>query len=151
ESIDSIAVRVDTRYSMTRVEALMTELMLQRHGTQDFFLTNSDTIRETITSASRTLSWLIAAIAVISLVVGGIGVMNIMLVSVVERTGEIGIRMAVGARRSDILMQFLIEAVLICLLGGVIGIALAYGAGFLAERWASEFRFDYSPLAALVA
>ena len=82
------------------------------------------------------MTLLISAIAVISLVVGGIGVMNIMLVSVAERTQEIGVRMAVGARQSDILKQFLIEAVLVCLVGGVLGIALALLIGFVFDMLA---------------
>ena len=80
-----------------------------------------------------TIQLFISSIAVISLVVGGIGVMNIMLVSVTERTQEIGIRMAVGARQGDIIMQFLIEALMLCLLGGAIGVGLAYGIGWLAN------------------
>src|SRR5690606_26499029 len=96
----------------------------------DFTLQNTDTIRETIQSTTQTLTLLISMIALISLVVGGIGVMNIMLVSVSERTKEIGVRMAVGARRSDIMRQFLIEAVLVCLVGGALGVALSFAFGW---------------------
>jgi len=151
DSIDSIAVRISDAYSMARVEALITEFLEGRHGTRDFFLMNSDTIRDTITSTSRTLTWLVSAIAIISLFVGGIGVMNIMLVSVTERTKEIGVRMAVGARRSDIVLQFLIEAVLVCLLGGALGVGLALGGGALAKPWLTEFRLSYSPAVATLA
>ncbi|MBO6254353.1 MAG: FtsX-like permease family protein, partial [Bacteroidaceae bacterium] len=88
-------------------------------------------IMETMNTVTGMLTMLLAAIAGISLVVGGIGIMNIMYVSVTERTKEIGLRMSVGARGIDILSQFLIEAVLICLTGGIIGIILGYGLGAL--------------------
>ncbi|MEG2750079.1 MAG: FtsX-like permease family protein, partial [Acinetobacter sp.] len=100
------------------------------------FTQNSDSIRETIQQTTATMTLLISAIAVISLVVGGIGVMNIMLVSVTERTQEIGVRMAVGARQSDILQQFLIEAILVCLLGGVLGVLLSLGIGQIIGHFA---------------
>ena len=128
--LNSIAVRVADDYDTAQAEAEITELITRLHGgTQDFFLQNTDTIRETIQSTSATLAVLISTIAIISLVVGGIGVMNIMLVSVSERTKEIGIRMAVGARRSDIMRQFLIEAVLVCFAGGAAGVALSFALG----------------------
>ena len=128
--LSSVAVRVADSYDMSQAEADITELLTRLHGGKtDFFLQNTATIRETIESTSQTLTLLISTIAVISLVVGGIGVMNIMLVSVSERTKEIGIRMAVGARRGDILRQFLIEAVLVCFVGGAAGVALSFGLG----------------------
>lgn len=101
----------------------------------DFSVMNQAEIIETASATSRALTSLLAAIAGVSLVVGGIGIMNIMLVSVTERTREIGIRMSVGARRRDILLQFLMEAVILSLLGGAIGIALAVGLCWALEAF----------------
>jgi ABC-type antimicrobial peptide transport system, ATPase component len=151
DNLDSIGVRVTDDYDMDQAEAEITALLISRHGTEDFFLSNSDTIRETITSTTQTLTYLVAMIAVISLVVGGIGVMNIMLVSVTERTKEIGVRIAIGARRSDIVSQFLIEAVMVCLVGGVLGILGALTGGYLIEEFASSVRLSFSTTAIVVA
>lgn len=150
--LNSIAVRIADDYDMAQAEAEITELLTRLHGgTQDFFLQNTDTIRETIQSTSATLSILISTIAVISLVVGGIGVMNIMLVSVSERTKEIGIRMAVGARRSDIMRQFLIEAILVCFAGGAAGVALSFALGQGLTAIVSGARLAYSTESIILA
>ncbi len=149
--LDSVTVQVADGYDMTEAQSQITRLMRQRHGVEDFFLQNSDTIRSTITSTTQTMTMLVAAIAVISLVVGGIGVMNIMLVSVTERTKEIGVRVAIGARRSDIIAQFLIEAVLVCLIGGLLGIGLALGGGALIGMLTSEVRLSFSTLSIVAA
>ena len=123
--IDSLTVKVKDEVESQTAEKSVISLLSAKHGKKDFFIMNSDTIKQTITSTTNTLTLLISSIALISLVVGGIGVMNIMLVSGTERTKEIGVRMAIGAKQRNILQQFLIEAILICLLGGVIGILLA--------------------------
>lgn len=101
-------------------------------------------LKKTIESTTNAMSLLISSIALISLIVGGIGVMNIMLVSVTERTKEIGIRMAIGAKQSNILQQFLIEAVLICLIGGTIGILLAMLLGLVFNSVATDFAMIFS-------
>jgi len=119
-----IADTASTDAALQGVTALLTGL----HGQQDFYTFNSNALRSLITQTSESLRLLMSSIAVISLLVGGIGVMNIMLVSASERTREIGVRMAVGARQADIRNQFLTEAVLICLVGGVLGIAIALAA-----------------------
>lgn len=141
----NITVRISDAVPSAAAEQGIVKLLTQRHGTQDFFVRNSDSIRQTIENTTKTMTLLISSIAVISLIVGGIGVMNIMLVSVTERTQEIGVRMAVGARQSDILRQFLIEAVLVCLIGGVLGIALALGIGELFDALGGgSFKMIYS-------
>jgi macrolide transport system ATP-binding/permease protein len=132
-------------------EQSVVRLLTQRHGTKDFFVSNVDAIRQTIEKTTQTMTLLISSIALISLVVGGIGVMNIMLVSVTERTQEIGVRMAVGGRRSDIMQQFLIEAVLVCLLGGGLGVALALGGGLALTLTGSNFKLIYSTTAIISA
>ncbi|UYO01375.1 MAG: MacB family efflux pump subunit [Devosia sp.] len=150
--LNQITVRISDDYDMDQAEAEITQIMLQLHGgTQDFFLQNTATIRETIESTSATLALLISTIAVISLVVGGIGVMNIMLVSVSERTKEIGIRMAVGARRSDIMRQFLIEAVLVCFAGGAAGVALSFALGLGLTAIVPGARLAYSTESIILA
>ncbi|MBB5574953.1 MULTISPECIES: MacB family efflux pump subunit [Rhizobium] len=143
-SLRSITVRVNDDTESSTAEAAVTQFLERRHGTKDFFTLNTDDIRQTITSTTRTMTLLVSAIAVISLLVGGIGVMNIMLVSVSERIAEIGVRMAVGARRQDILQQFLIEAVLVCLLGGAVGVTLALSFGLAFNGLASNFAMVYS-------
>ena len=115
---------------MTAVQASLRTLLIKRHGKEDFNIRNmADTIA-TANETQNTLTYLLAAIAIISLIVGGIGVMNIMLVSVTERTREIGIRMAIGARSFDVMFQFLTEAVMVCFIGGIAGVLLGIGSGF---------------------
>lgn len=142
--LNSITVRIDENAPSSAAEQGIISLLKMRHGTEDFFTINTDTIRQNIEKTTATMTLLISAIAVISLVVGGIGVMNIMLVSVTERTKEIGVRMAVGARQIDILRQFLIEAVLVCLCGGIAGIGLAFGLGALLSSFGGSFVMIYS-------
>lgn len=138
--IDSLTVKVKDEVESQTAEKSVISLLSAKHGKKDFFIMNSDTIKQTITSTTNTLTLLISSIALISLVVGGIGVMNIMLVSVTERTKEIGVRMAIGAKQRNILQQFLIEAILICLLGGVIGILLAGTIITLFNTFGSNFK-----------
>ncbi|MCO8059252.1 MacB family efflux pump subunit [Acinetobacter towneri] len=150
--VRSIIVRVKDEYPSAAAENAILSLLVQRHGAQDVFTQNADSIRETIQQTTATMTLLVSAIAVISLVVGGIGVMNIMLVSVTERTQEIGVRMAVGARQSDILQQFLIEAILVCILGGVLGVLLALGIGQLINHVAGgTFQMAYSTTSIVAA
>ena len=116
-------------------------LLRQRHRLtedqeDDFIVRNLTEIANTATAAASTLSWLLAAVAGVSLLVGGIGIMNIMLVSVTERTREIGLRLAVGARQRDVLSQFLIEATTLATIGGAVGIALGVGAATAIARFA---------------
>jgi macrolide transport system ATP-binding/permease protein len=147
----SITVRVADDAPMAAAEQGINQLLKMRHGREDFYVLNTDSIRQTIESTTQTMTLLIASIAVISLVVGGIGVMNIMLVSVTERTREIGVRMAVGARQGDIQQQFLIEAVLVCLIGGALGIAIALAFGAVFSHLSSDFPLSFSTTSMVAA
>ena len=151
KKIASITVKVSDSVNSAVAEKGITELLQMRHGKKDFFIMNSDTIKQTIESTTSTMKLLISSIAFISLIVGGIGVMNIMLVSVTERTKEIGVRMAIGARQSNILQQFLIEAVLICLIGGVTGILLSGAIGLLFNTFMSDFAMAFSTASIIAA
>src|SRR5699024_5753834 len=149
--VSSITVRVSNGVAMNAAEQAVKRLLLRRHGSQDFFLRNTAESREAIESTTRTMALLISSIAAIALLVGGIGVMNIMLVSVAERTREIGVRMAVGARQSDVLQQFLIEAILVCLIGGLLGVLLALALGRVVAATGSDFHMIYSTTSIVAA
>lgn len=149
--INSITVKVKDDVDPQMAEESITQLLMQRHGTRDFHTRNSDTIRQTVESTTGTMKILISSIAVISLIVGGIGVMNIMLVSVTERTREIGIAMAIGAKESNILQQFLIEAILLCSLGGFIGILLALTLGYGFNSISSDFTMKFTTAPFVIA
>ena len=126
-TVSSFLVASADEESMDAVENEITKYLYQRFGydSDAFSITNSSTIMETMSSVNDTMKWMLGGIAAISLLVGGIGIMNIMLVSVTERTREIGIRKAIGARKKTILLQFLIEALLVSIIGCLIGIALS--------------------------
>ncbi|MDU5192222.1 MAG: FtsX-like permease family protein, partial [Mixta calida] len=149
--LSGITVRVRDNIDLSLAEQGVTRLLTQRHNGKDFFILNTDSIRQTIETTTNTMTLLVAMIALISLLVGGIGVMNIMLVSVTERTREIGVRMAVGARASDIMQQFLIEAVLVCLTGGIIGVLLSLVPGIILAQTTSSFGMIYSPFSIVAA
>ncbi len=135
ESVAMMLVQAEDQQSIVPAEREINELLRVRHKIKlgqddDFSVRNLTAIAQTAAIAAGAMALLLGAIAGVSLIVGGIGIMNIMLVSVTERTREIGIRMALGARQRDILRQFLIEAIVICLVGGLIGTALAIGAAW---------------------
>jgi len=139
--LEAIDVEVTDVALMDTAKAEIRNLMIRRHhvgsDNEDFLQIQDMTeIQDMLSSTTKTMGWLLGSIAAISLVVGGIGIMNIMLVSVTERTKEIGLRKAIGARRSDIMIQFLIEAVVMTLSGGVIGIMLGSGTAYLLSRFA---------------
>lgn len=151
KKIGSITVKIDDSVDTTAAEKGITELLKMRHGKKDFFIMNSDTIKQTIESTTGTMKLLISSIAFISLIVGGIGVMNIMLVSVTERTKEIGVRMAIGARQGNILQQFLIEAILICLIGGITGVMISGLIGLIFNLFVKDFTMAFSAFSIVAA
>ena len=134
--LNSIIVQAESPDQMTRIQQDITDLLLQRRNgrEQDFAVRNQAELAEAATATTKTMTVLLGAIAGVSLVVGGIGIMNIMLVSVTERTREIGIRLAVGAHGRDVLLQFLIEAIILSLMGGALGIMLGVGSSKLISQ-----------------
>lgn len=143
--LNSIVVKVDDVAQISQTEADITALLLNRHQTEDFSVRNSASFLEMATDTQNTLTILLGAVAAISLLVGGIGVMNIMLVSVVERTREIGVRMATGARQRDIMMQFNIEAAVVCTIGGIIGVILGFSAAYILSLLDVDIMYSVMP------
>ncbi len=153
-SLDSIYISVIRKEYMSNAQREAEAILKESHGIRasddpDFEIMNMADIIAAASATSQTLTNLLAAIAGVSLLVGGIGIMNIMLVSVTERTREIGIRMSVGARKSDILMQFLLESLILSLMGGIIGILLAFGIGSLLSLTGMPFAIN--PVIILIA
>jgi ABC-type antimicrobial peptide transport system permease subunit len=145
-NIDSIMVKAGSTEEIPAGINEMTALLKERHRikpdqTEDFNIRDMTEMTNTLSQTSSLMGKLLLAVALISLIVGGVGIMNIMLVSVTERTREIGLRMAVGARAANILRQFLVEAVVLCLIGGATGILLGRSASMMVQRflhWPTE-------------
>jgi putative ABC transport system permease protein len=153
-SVSAIGISAASQDQISTVSAEITSTLEQRHGittgVDDFTIANQAQLLGTVSSVSDVLTLLLAGIASISLLVGGIGIMNIMLVSVRERTREIGIRKAIGARGRDILSQFLVEALALSLAGGLIGIGVGVVASFAIGTYAG-WGFIFNPLTVVVA
>ena len=140
-SINNLYIKVSDENKIDETSSIIENYIINLLGatTDDFSVSSQDSMLETMDSINNTLSLLLGGIASISLIVGGIGVMNVMLVSVTERTKEIGIRKALGAKRRDILMQFLIEALVLCILGGIIGVLSGMGIGIVLGKMGYTF------------
>src|SRR5690606_38475990 len=143
--LSSLNVKIESAELAGSTQAAIEKLLLQRHGTEDFQVRSTTSIVEAVETTQNTLTILLGAVAAISLVVGGIGVMNIMLVNVTERTREIGLRMATGARYGNILLQFNTEALVVCGIGGLIGVALGFRAGFVIDALGTRVEFTLAP------
>ena len=137
-----ITISAEDNVDLAAMSEGLTTLLRQRHdippgGDDDFFVRSMEEIASVLTATTTTMTYLLASIAAVSLLVGGIGIMNIMLVSVTERTREIGLRLSVGARDLDVLLQFLTEAVVLSLAGGALGVALGFGGSYVLSRMMS--------------
>ncbi len=137
--LSTITVAAASEDQIPAVSAAMTDLLRQRHrltagDPDDFTVRTLEEMMSVLTATTSTMTWLLASVAAVSLIVGGIGVMNIMLVSVTERTREIGLRLSIGARKRDVLTQFLVESLALSLVGGVAGILVGVGASFGVSR-----------------
>lgn len=140
-TINNVYIKVEDENKIENVSSRVESYIISTLGltTDDFSVSSQDSMLSTMDEVNNSLSIMLGGIASISLIVAGIGVMNVMLVSVTERTKEIGIRKALGAKRSDILIQFLIEALLLCIVGGIIGIGLGVGIGMLLNQMGYNF------------
>jgi len=143
-SINNLYVKVQSEdmieIATTEIENYIEQTLLLT--SDDYTVSSQDSMLDTMGEVNNTLSLLLGGIASISLIVGGIGVMNVMLVSVTERTKEIGIRKALGAKRKDILVQFLIEALVLSILGGIVGIAIGIGVGIIVQDFGYTFQIN---------
>ena len=142
----NVTVAVEDVSRIDDTQAAVHALLLARHGVEDFQIRNMASVIDTVSETQNTLTVLLGTVAAISLLVGGIGVMNIMLVSVTERTREIGIRMATGARTKNILQQFLIEALVVSAVGGVIGVAVGLGSAAIIEAFGTAVQYSLTPV-----
>ncbi|MCP5339635.1 MAG: MacB family efflux pump subunit [Sinobacteraceae bacterium] len=142
----NVTVAVDDVSRIDSTQSAMESLLAQRHGTIDFQVRNMASVMETATETQNTMTILLGSIAAISLLVGGIGVMNIMLVSVTERTREIGIRMATGARTRNIRHQFLIEALVVSAAGGILGVIIGLGTAAIIGSFGTPIAYSISPV-----
>jgi len=154
-AVGTIMVQARGPKTMQEAQLEVSELLRQRHHLQsaqedDFTVRNLEEVFSAQETSARVMSILLGAIASVSLLVGGIGIMNIMLVSVTERTREIGLRLAIGAKTKDILTQFLVEAVALALLGGIVGIILGAGGSYVVSYFA-KWNTLISPAAILMA
>jgi macrolide transport system ATP-binding/permease protein len=143
--LSSITIKVSDSANIDATQANVEALLRERHKTEDFSVRNMASFLQAAMETQDTFTLLLGTVAAISLLVGGIGVMNIMLVSVVERTREIGIRMATGARMRDILLQFNIEAAVVCAAGGVLGIVVGILAGLVLRYTGMTVIFSLTP------
>ncbi len=143
--LSSITIKVTDAARVDETESAIIQTLKDRHGAEDFSVRNSTSFLETATETQNVLTILLGAVAAISLLVGGIGVMNIMLVSVTERRREIGIRMAAGARMRDILFQFNTESAVVCTIGGVVGVVLGFTAGYVVSLFDVDIAFSAAP------
>lgn len=145
EYLTGITVKASGSDVASAVKDAVLATLVQRHGKEDVMVFTTDSLVEAVTETQNTLTWLLASVAAISLFVGGIGVMNIMLVNVTERKREIGLRMATGAKPADILKQFNIEAWVVCVLGGLVGVILGYCVIFLISQFNITVAYTLMP------
>lgn len=142
----NVTISVDSEDHMTDVQSSVTSLLSERHGSEDFTIRNMASLIDTLSATQNTMTILLGSIAAISLLVGGIGVMNIMLVSVTERTREIGVRMATGARQRNIMQQFLIEALTVSAMGGIIGVILGLLSAAIVGHFGMPIDYSLGPV-----